>query len=332
MRSPRSIAAAAALTALLSAPPSLAQERNPAVAEALFRDAQRLLKENAVTEACAKLTESQRLDPTTGTLLNLALCHQRQGKIALAWSEMNQAASESARAGNREREAFARGKATELERRLGHARIDVAPSAGVTELAVDGVSLGAAAWNLPIPVDPGAHVFVFSGRGRRRTIAMTFTEGESKSLAVASLDEVVAPPTAVASPQGSPPPPASSAPPAVGGEPHDGTRRTIGFVVGGVGIAGVALGTVFGLRALSEKNDVDAECDGAKCTPRGAAAADDARSAATIATIGFGVGIVGLAVGTYLVLTSPGARSSGALGLAPATVGRSRGLALTGEF
>jgi hypothetical protein len=323
----RALVALAVSAALLSARPSWAQDGNPAVAEALFREGQRLMKDNAIPEACGKFAESMKLDPTTGTLLNLALCHEKQGKLALAWSEMNQAALQSARASNKEREAFARDKIAELEKRLPHARIVIAKSAGVTDLTVDGQPLGSAAWGIPLPVDPGEHVFVFSGGEKRRALNVAFAEGATQEVALASLDDGSS--ATVGPRDGGSSGPVTS-PPAE--EPSSGTRRTVGFVVGGVGIAGLAVGTLFGVKALGSKSDVDAGCVDARCTQAGLDAAGDARSAATLSTIGFGVGIVGLAVGTYLVLTSPRAKSSGRVDLTPVLAGPARGLQLGGVF
>jgi hypothetical protein len=323
----RVIVAFAVSAALVTVGPARAQDGNPAVAEALFREGQRLMKENAVPEACAKFAESMKLDPTTGTLLNLGLCHEKQGKLALAWSEMNQAALQSARANNKDRETFARDKVAELEKRLPHARIVIAKSVGVTDLTVDGQPLGSAAWSIPLPVDPGEHVFVFSGGERRRIMTVAFAEGATQEVALTSLDDGAA---ATRGPNDGGSSGGVTSPPAE--DPTSGTRRTIGFIVAGVGIAGLAVGTVFGIKALGSKSDVDAGCVEARCTQAGLDAADDARSAATLSTIGLGVGIVGLAVGTYLVLTSPRAKSSGRLDLAPVFARPARGFQLGGVF
>jgi hypothetical protein len=82
-------------------------------------------------------------------------------------------------------------------------------------------------------------------------------------------------------------------------------KRTAGYVVLGVGAAGVAIGAVFGLLALSKKSDADASCQGRFDCPRdGYDANNSAHTDATISTIAFGVGLVAIGVGAYLFLTS----------------------------
>src|SRR5215471_19286696 len=66
-------------------------EGNAAIAEALFRHGRELLDAGKVSEACEKFAASQRADPALGTLLNLAACHEREGRTATAWSEFTDA-------------------------------------------------------------------------------------------------------------------------------------------------------------------------------------------------------------------------------------------------
>ena len=67
----------------------------------------------------------------------------------------------------------------------------------------------------------------------------------------------------------------------------------------------VAGGAVFGLNAISKKHDRDDACRGKVCaTQAGSDLDSDARHAATVSTIGFGVGIVGVGVGAWLLLRS----------------------------
>src|SRR5262245_24720347 len=72
---------------LLAARPARAQ--NESLAEALFRDARAAMKAARYEEACPKFAESYRLDPSTGTLLNLALCEEELGHVATAWTKYN---------------------------------------------------------------------------------------------------------------------------------------------------------------------------------------------------------------------------------------------------
>jgi hypothetical protein len=98
----------------------------------------------------------------------------------------------------------------------------------------------------------------------------------------------------------------------------------IGSYVGlGVGVAGIAVGTVFGLKAKSkykQANDItDRECPGGgDCTPEGSVydqwkqLGDDGDSAKTLSLVGFIVGGVGVATGVTLFVLSSGKKEQAA--------------------
>src|SRR4051794_10088 len=68
-------------------------------AEALFVEAKALLQAGEIARACAKLAESERLDPAAGTLLNLADCYEKNGQLASAWVTFREATTASERSG-----------------------------------------------------------------------------------------------------------------------------------------------------------------------------------------------------------------------------------------
>jgi len=89
-------------------------------------------------------------------------------------------------------------------------------------------------------------------------------------------------------------------------------------VVGGVGVAALGLGAVFGLMASSQASgakDDKALCPNKVCTPAGRTEIDGAETKALISTIGFGVGIVGIGAGIVLIVTAPKTTTGSASGL-----------------
>ncbi|MBS2011987.1 MAG: tetratricopeptide repeat protein [Deltaproteobacteria bacterium] len=137
-------------------PPTPAER---ALATTLFRAGRELLAEGKVAEACEKLAESQRMDPGGGTLLNLALCHERLGKTATAWAELNEALALARRDGRTDREDIARERLAALEPVVPRLTVVVADGAeAAVDVRVDDLVLRPVALGTSIPVDPGTHV------------------------------------------------------------------------------------------------------------------------------------------------------------------------------
>lgn len=286
-----------------------------AAAQALFEDGRQLMDQGRYDEACPKLEESQRLDPGGGTLLNLALCYEKQGRTATAWQKFKEALGAARRDGRADRASFAQEHITAIEPKLSRLKVDVPPKSRVAGLEIrrDEAALRDATWGTALPVDPGEHTISARAPGHEswQTKVTVAPDGDQKTVSVPSLVALPAPPA------GSTPPPQPQGAPFP--EPDKGTdvQRISGFVIGGVGIVAIAVGAVFGGLAISKDNDADAlcedpaqcVCDGETCTgpqaPRAAELSEDARLDAKLAN-GFVFGGVGLiAIGLTVVLTSP---------------------------
>jgi hypothetical protein len=273
-------------------------DQDKALATTLFVEAKQLLADGKVADACRKLEESRRLDPLPGTVLNLAVCHEREGLTASAWAEFRDARVMAQRDHRDDRVELADQHLKDLEPRLSWLVIVVPTDSDAPglEIARDGTVLGRAAWGTRIPVDPGEHVVAASARGKK-TARMTVKivgDGAAETVTIPPLEDepIVA----------TPPPPPIVLPPADVTPPTPSglsTRRTFALVAAGVGVVGVGLGTYFGIRAISKHNDDDATCKTDPC-PTARSLNDDAKSAADVSTISFAVGLVGLAAGAFL--------------------------------
>jgi hypothetical protein len=129
------------------------------IAQQLFDDGRALLEAKRYPEACTKFAESQRLDPGGGTLLNLAVCHELEGKTATAWSEFRDALGQAVKDERKDREDIARTHIADLAPKLMRLVVHVSEpvAARDPEINLDRSKLPATAWNTPIPVDPGEH-------------------------------------------------------------------------------------------------------------------------------------------------------------------------------
>jgi hypothetical protein len=329
------------LVVVLALVPGLARaqptDEARARADALFREGQDLLTAGQVPTACARLEESQRLDPKLGRLLNVAYCHEKLGRVATAWSEYNQAAALAVQTKQAERESFARKQASQLAQKLPFVQLDLSTAREVSQVTVDGAALTRDQWAVPFPLDPGDHALTFGAAGHKtRTQTVTVSTAGTTRVAVAPLevgDSAPSPaPTSATSPsQGDEhPEPLPTQPPDV--EPQSRGSRTPGWIVGGVGVAALGIGAGFGIDAITLKSSADSQCPQHRCTPSGLSTIGDAKNAALVSTIGLAVGAVGVGVGTWLILRVPSPTGTGAASLVPSVGAHEAALSWQGTW
>jgi hypothetical protein len=325
---------------MLLASPALGQPSpvDVTMAEALFREGKTLLEQGKFDEACPKLAESQRIDPAGGTLLTLAICYEAGGKTASAWGVYNEALAVAEKQGRADRVKRSREAIAALEKRLSYLTVKVAPEVAALEGLVierDEKSLARVALGVAVPIDPGKHKVVAKAPGwKPASIDVEVgPSGDRKVVEIPPLEKEEAPPapepTATAEPPPPPPPTASvivapPPPPVDQGPERGGSQRSAGVLLGGLGIAGVVVGSIIGLRAKSLHDDAVERCPGSPCpNAEGVRLNEDAKTNALVSNIAFGAGLALVGAGVVVWLTAP-------RGDAPASTGkRSEALQLT---
>ncbi|HEU4579030.1 MAG TPA: hypothetical protein VFS67_12290, partial [Polyangiaceae bacterium] len=155
-------------------------------AERLFREGRSLLVGGRFGEACAKLEQSQQLEPRVGTQLNIGFCRERLGQLARAWSAFQDAAERARREGDAARERFARSRGDALAPRVPRLRLQVASAPQQAQtLTLDGAPLPPSSWGDEQPLDPGEHVLSAARGGEEywRTTVMLH-EAERARIAI----------------------------------------------------------------------------------------------------------------------------------------------------
>lgn len=339
---PRRSLAVAIVTATLVVAGSARAGGNEAAAEALFVEAKKLVAQKRYAEACPKFAESNRLDRGAGTLIHLGDCYEKNKQSASAWATYKEAASAAEALGRKDWAKLASQRAAALEKKLARLTIKVDAAnekdgTSKTEVTRDGTEVSPASWGVPIPVDVGQHTVEATAPGLKpfKTTVDVKKDGENVEVVVPKLEaEAPSPaPEPVAKPEpAAPPPPAPSK--------DDGSgQRTLGLVVGGVGVAGLAAGAVTGLMAMSESNDAKAICanDGPCASREAVDASESAKSLALVSTIAFVAGGALVATGALLFFSAPSGvekprPAEARIRVAPSAGPTGGGLAVLGVF
>jgi hypothetical protein len=225
---------------------SAAADARGAQGEALFRQGKELLARGDVAEACAAFDASEKLDPTTSTVLNQANCREMNGQLATAWGlflEAERATRVATDEAGRQMHGIAVERSTRLEPRLSTLTITVSDDARVAGLEVvrdaDVVEIGA--WNKTLPIDGGTYKVTARAPGNVEWVATVTigNERDAKSIEVPRLKAAdLAPPkppiadrerVTVAMPDRSTPVPTTA--------PRRRTRMAPSLVVGGAALA-----------------------------------------------------------------------------------------------
>ena len=287
------MAAALAATTAFVAPSARAD--GPSQGDLLFQEGRAALTRGNLLEACNKLAQSDRVEPTGRAALNLADCLERRGMVSSAYTKFLDVATRAQHANRPDAERHARERAARLEPRLGRITVVVPKEAEVPGLEIwkDGARLPPTSWNVAQLADPGtAHTYEANAPGKKPwSTTLTIEEGH-----VAQAEVRLAPTNAR-------PPQQLETPRVVLATATEPSRAPV-YAAFGVGAAGVITGTVAGLAVLGAKSTITAHCMQSthQCDAQGLDAASSGKTWSIVSPVALAVGAIGLGTGAFLLV------------------------------
>jgi hypothetical protein len=302
------LSAAALVSSLVELDAASAAPTSQKQAQTLSKQAKQLMDARQYAKACAMFAESQSLAPSPSTLLQLALCHEKEGKVATAYGEFNTVVSQARSTDPAAKTA--RQHADSLSAKLPRLTIKVPFGWDGKNLSVtlDGQPVGATSWNVPNSIDPGPHkvtatakgnapwvtTIVVTGPGDERTVEVLAPQRKEQSP-----EEVAHKEAKLENPFEGETGPAKAEDEAAG--PH---RPVAGIVLLSAGIAVTSVGAYFGYQAITLREDSNQRCRPG-CNQDGVDLNNRAKTSAWLSNFGVGLGLVGVAAGAYLLLRAP---------------------------
>ncbi|HEX6765196.1 MAG TPA: hypothetical protein VF103_06950, partial [Polyangiaceae bacterium] len=328
---------------------ALAQsDEQRAAARSLATEGATAFNDGRFQEAVDYFSKAESLVHAPPHLLFLARSHAKLGQLVKAREAYMKIVKEplppNAPQAFRNAQTSANDEVRAIEPRIASLTVKVEGGTDAKDLAVlvDGVPINAVLIGVAQPVDPGEHKVEAGATGLRAPLqTVSLGDGEKKSVVLklesapgaAPLVAVAQAPAATANPEPAPASqPASSPAPTTDKGPTPASDDKSGLRIGsyvafGVGVVGLAVGTLFTMQSASKRKDADAkfeECGGETGCHSGnplskevTSLDDDARSAMTLGIVGFAVGGVGVATGATLLILSSGGSNEKAAGVEP---------------
>jgi hypothetical protein len=268
----------------MAAAPNSARADPAAVDQAadLFRQGREAMKSGNYGGACALFEASHRVDAAPGTLLNVAVCSEKLGRLRRAAEALEAflATVDSAD----ERRARAAALLADVTERMPRVSIRVPPwaSAGA-QVLVDGEGIAPEVWSAAMPVDPGRHVLevrVPSTADQRRTVEVKERDRLVETFVFSQTP----------SPRADPRPPSR----------RRGDLPAAFYVSLGVGVGGLVTAAGAGAIVLQERATVEKHCENKLCNRAGFEAGERGKRFNTVWAVALPIGVAGAALAGYL--------------------------------
>lgn len=288
-------------------------------AASAFVEARKLIEAGNCDAAVPKLRESLSYESSIGARLSIVDCIEQRDAVT-AWRLLKEA-SVLALMNHDDRLSVIEQRAAILQGRLAVIKFTL-PSASEQpgfELRVDGELVDRYIFRFGWAAASGRHVIEASANNRRFREAVVAEVGKEITVNVVLQGEDC---RAAISRSGEVVSYDSSGTPVVAD--RGATRRAVGIAIGGIGLASIANGVIFGLLTLDKKKTLQSECGGDTATciaPKSSldAERDNAKTTAMISTASFAIGGAFLLGGAALYLTAPSASGpkQGSIRLSP---------------
>jgi hypothetical protein len=255
-------------------------------------------------DALKGFRESYAVLPSPNSHLMIANTMAEMGKAVDAYLEARRVRAEAMAAAQadpkyKETAAAAEQTMARMRPRIGLLTVQLQANDPASALVVAGRSVDRAEWSEPVPVEPGKATVVVTASGGEMRREVEVAAGSEKAV-----DFRPAAPVPLEEPkvEEQPVPAASGG----GFNPFDGgeNQRLMAYVVGGVGAASLITFGILGGVHLSKYNDIKDQCTDGSCPADLSAEADKGRGYQTGANVMLGVGLVCLAGGAVLFLTT----------------------------
>jgi hypothetical protein len=252
-----------------------------------YADGEKKYKAGDYAGALVEFEAADQAKPTSQAARYIALCQDNLGKYPEAVAAYERFLADVPKGMDTQADE-ARKRVTDIKAMPGKVHVETTPPGAA-------VSIDGQPHTLPTPTDvelpPGKHTLSFSLEGRNpaeKEVTVAFASTQTVSAELEAKPEPPPPPVAVAPPPEPAPAPAPPPPP----EPRS---KLPAFITGGLAVAAAGVGTVFGVMALSDKDDFDKNPTTSK--------ADDGENHALIADMAFGVALTLGVTSAVLFLT-----------------------------
>lgn len=247
--------ALAAVSLMLGAPftvsfaaaqPAPSAADKTARADALFNQGLQQMEAGKFAEACQSFEQSQLIEGSASTVMNLANCREKNSQLATAAKLFTQAADELGSNSSPEAASLRKtclDRVAALQPRLSRLTLRVTAAEPALEITRDDVVVPAAQWNQPLPLDGGRYTITAKAPGRTswsEQIQLA-PEREQKTVEVPELAPVPTSEARLEVRAPMPPPPRRS------------RALPIGLGIGALALGGAAIGLDLNAQGLNDE-------------------------------------------------------------------------------